>query len=303
MCIKVIGIDPAPSKNSVVFDEEKGFQSLDAKKLQDYLESINEPALICWDAPLSGPQKINPERADRKFNLYMRDIEYFLKEQTPPEGISVQGYAGCSHWAISQMLLGLPIIGPYHVNGNNLHFQLLTEDNQKPRLLQTPGKHIVEVHPAVALWLWLKDISNIKKEFEKKKWMKKENNKEEMDWTYKGKDSSKEPKIKFFCEELKKIASDEKFEKCLSYAVKKLNKKISDIPATPKKERKIDDYFDAMIAWLLGKLWVGQIEQNGNNQVILLGNHATLSNQATGSMLLPNSHQLRDRWNGFIQQL
>jgi hypothetical protein len=287
MCIKVIGIDPAPGKNSVVFDEEEGFKSLDAKKLQGYLNTINEPALICWDAPLSGPQQINSERADRKFNLYMRDIEYFLKEQNPPEGISVQGYAGCSHWTISQMLLGLPIIGPYHDNGNNPPFQLLTEDNKNLRLLQTPGKYVVEVHPAVALWLWLR--GEVEDEMTRREWFKKEKNgkvTKKIDWMYKGEMivQAKREKIKFFCEKLiGKIDNQEIIQKF-----------IDTIPKTPGN--KIDDYFDAMLAWLLGKLWVENAEKNkkGENQVILLGS------QQTGAMLLPNSEDLQTQWNNFI---
>ena len=53
--IKVIGIDPAPSKKSTIFDGKEFYQK-DCNELKKYLEEIKFEkgnVLICWDAPLS----------------------------------------------------------------------------------------------------------------------------------------------------------------------------------------------------------------------------------------------------------
>jgi hypothetical protein len=48
-------------------------------------------------------------------------------------------------------MLGLPRIGRYDCPSETLPFSLITT-NQIPK----GGRHVVEVHPALALWLWLK---------------------------------------------------------------------------------------------------------------------------------------------------
>lgn len=256
MCIKVIGIDPAPRKSSTVFDGEI-FLSRDASSLKKYLNELKESkesVLICWDAPLTGPREIFPARANQGFNLYRRDIEIFFNAQNPPAGISVLGYAGCPHWTISQMLLGLPVVGPYR-GDIALPFQLIVSERQKVDLLKTPSKYVVEVHPAVALWLWLKPQDN---------------------YVYKpNKHTSKfeaKRKAQCFYRQLKNQFANNNIG---------LPEQIAD-----------DDQLDALVAWLLGTLWLA-----ANDGVTLLGS------LETGAMLLPDRDDLQRRWQDYIAAL
>jgi len=117
-------------------------------ELDDFLKSLGPDVLIAWDAPLTGPP--DPERWTDKQDLTMRRIEAFFRQKgsyRPPEGISVLPYGGCPHWTISRRLLGLPRIGQY--DSTSLPFSLATQDAPPAR-----GRHVVEVHPAVALWRW-----------------------------------------------------------------------------------------------------------------------------------------------------
>jgi hypothetical protein len=151
----VIAVDPAPSKPSTVFDGK--FHSLPAKELIEFLQfdQSHETILICWDAPLTGPADPDaPGNAAGDFSR--RAIEEFFSRgvtgyKTPP-GISVRHYSGCPHWAISRAVVGLPRCGPWGAANSHLPFSLITSDSPPERC----GKFIVEVHPAVAAWLWSK---------------------------------------------------------------------------------------------------------------------------------------------------
>ena len=155
----VIGIDPAPKRGLQVFDgEDHGIPLQDA---QAYLEMLAGAVdiLVTWDAPLLGPRTCvvageSPEGSD----LTQRPIESFFSRAatgfaTPP-GISVQGYAGCQHWTISRCLLGLPRVGPFDMPAEALPFRLIARDDCRPVV----GRNIVEVHPAVATWLWCRKL-------------------------------------------------------------------------------------------------------------------------------------------------
>lgn len=141
--IKVIGIDPAPTKKSTVYDGIE-FQTFCYKKLKEYLNDLkeqNEKILICWDAPLSfSTESFTP--------FSKRNIEKFFSRKegskTPP-GISIMGYSSCPHWIISQYLLGYPRISDQSFN----HPFNLIFDNKEI------AHAITEVHPAVAIWMWL----------------------------------------------------------------------------------------------------------------------------------------------------
>ena len=56
-------------------------------------------------------------------------------------------YAGCPHWAVSRAAVGLPKVGSF--NCPNIPLNLCASGMPPGK-----GKHIVEVHPAVAIWLW-----------------------------------------------------------------------------------------------------------------------------------------------------
>lgn len=292
MCIKVIGIDPAPSKKSTVYSEKDGFKSFDANELKKYLQKLKdseESVLICWDAPLTGPR--NPDAEQILPGDYtQRQIESFFKRQQgmkTPTGISVLGYASCPHWAITRAMLGLPRVGCYDQRGN-LPFQLLALDCERKVLDKLGEKCVVEVHPAVALWLWLKAISDIEDTFKEKGWMKKVKNKvnKVMDWTYKYDKKEHEElqreKITFFCKSLEGVIFNDIIKKSLIEAIKKIEN-----PEELPPNSKLDDIFDAMLAWLLGKLWLV------NGGVTLLGS------KETGAILLPYNINLTQRWEKF----
>lgn len=219
--MKIIGIDPAPGKKSYVFDGQvcKGHS---AESLQAYLIKQNsgqEDVLLCWDAPLTGPKNPDSNRFEPSDHT-QRGIETFFRKSKwdfkAPKGISVQGYSGCSHWSITRRLIGLPRVGPWDADYEELPFKLICSGPPPAK----KGKYIVEVHPAVALWLWCKNRWN-------------------GDWEYKRSKSTLNDLWTCFCEAVEAGAFLGADDDRLS-------------TFTPQS----DDEFDAYIAWLLGKLWV-----------------------------------------------
>lgn len=105
--------------------------------------------LICWDAPLFHS---NDEYLDAtQTPYYTRNIEAFFSKKNGialPSGISVLGYAGCPHWSITQALTGYPLVHSFF-KGFDPPFELVFDKNKIT-------KSIVEVHPAVAIWIWCK---------------------------------------------------------------------------------------------------------------------------------------------------
>lgn len=141
--MKVIGIDPAPKKETTIYNAE-GWLTVEAHKLPDYVAKIAESDgghLVCWDAPLTSG------KAGMDGCYYNRPIERFLRKLVP-EGISVLAYAGCPHWAVTRAAVGLPRVGRFDCT--DLPFTLCAEG----RAPENNGNLIVEVHPAVAIWFW-----------------------------------------------------------------------------------------------------------------------------------------------------
>jgi len=154
--MRIVAIDPAPKKRSTVFDGE--FRELSSGEIAPVLRELAgaPPVLLCWDSPLTGPG--DPGVAGRRpSDFSQRAIEsFFSRESTgfkTPAGISVRPYSGCPHWAISRSVLGLPRVGPWDADEADLPFWLLT-DGPPPA---HEGAYVVEVHPAVAAWLWCKE--------------------------------------------------------------------------------------------------------------------------------------------------
>lgn len=150
----VVAVDVAPGKASTVFDGGE-FMQLNARSLRAYLTRIKDrgrKALVCWDAPLTGP--CNPDDGGAPGDFTQRRIESFFRDGKnglrSPKGISVQGYAGCQHWTITRSLLGLPRTGPYDIGYDELPFDLLPNDGSR----RDGRPRVVEIHPGVAAWLW-----------------------------------------------------------------------------------------------------------------------------------------------------
>lgn len=254
-----VGIDPGPAKGLHCFDSS-GHNHVDLECSRPYLDKLAEEdsILICWDAPLTGPSSV-ALRSDtlKDSELTQRPIEKFFSQSKwhfkAPKGISVLPYSGCPHWTISRSLLGLPRMGPFDIS-DGLPFELCQEN-----IFQGKGAWIVEVHPAVAMWLWTKDEICL------------------TSWEYK-----KDIRIAdAILERLLKILQDSNLHDALESA-KELRK-------PPNKATKgFDDILDACIAYILGELWI-----INDPRVMLLGD------ERTGSMLVPRSSTLITQWDAF----
>ena len=153
--LRVIAIDPAPAKPSVVFDGAS-YSRKSASELRDYVTPISSTGpgtLVCWDAPLTGPADLR-NSGSNGHDFTKRKIERFFSVRgtgfKTPKGISVQGYGACPHWTITRSLLGLTRVGPFDASASQLPFGLMTD-------LQYRDDHrpcVVEIHPALAAWLW-----------------------------------------------------------------------------------------------------------------------------------------------------
>ncbi len=164
---RVLGIDPASSKRSTVFNGYT-FDSVEPEGLHGQIAQASD-TLICWDAPLTGPARDDKLRYDGE--LYTRIIEKYFgggvlrwqegriqrwESKVPKKGIAVRGYGGLSHWAISRRVLGLPRVGPWDTAESLLPARLLTDAFETPPAPDADRPSVVEVHPALALWLWLR---------------------------------------------------------------------------------------------------------------------------------------------------
>jgi len=223
--MKILGIDPAPSKQSVVFDGEK-FKKYNANELKELITKTKN-TLICWDAPLGFDVNTN--------DFYYRPIELFFKANNkkindfqikPPSGISVLPIAGCPHWLISQYIVGYPTI-----DSKSLKIPLIIKKED----FKLNSTQIVEVHPALAIWIWLKN-KNLQKD----------------EWKYK-------------CQ--KKYIKKKAFNKILSLLKEKNIINLEKLNPQDKKEiiNFNDDYLDAYIAWKLGDLLIN------SSKVMILG--------------------------------
>lgn len=278
--MKVIGIDPAPAKDTVIYDGEK-FMTKDAVALKKYLDDeVGEDTLICWDAPLTG---MASKDAVCKFEGYLKKWAESKKKKKPkwsplearilekyivlrsdiPKGISTNSFSQCPHWTISQYCLGLPLINDEFKPPETLKtFKLITSQNEREKLFSNK-KNIVEVHPALALYLWLKEEKPIKDDLT-------------FDWDYK----KNKKTFNTLVEQLFK--KPEKPQAIIEPEDKENGKyKVSAIEDKVEKTM-TDDHLDAYIAWLLGTLWL-------KNEVILVGN------KNTGAILLPNDPDISEK--------
>jgi hypothetical protein len=153
--ITVIAVDPAPRKKSTLFQSD-GFEALSSRDLAQRLEAerTRGKVLVCWDSPLTGPSEPN-RVGTRPYDYSQRVIErFFSRSETGfkvPPGISVRPYSGCPHWALSRAILGLPRVGRFDLPTRSLPFRHIAEGEYPKK----ESAAVVEVHPAVALWVWL----------------------------------------------------------------------------------------------------------------------------------------------------
>jgi hypothetical protein len=215
--MRVIGVDPAPTKGMAVFDGRD--RHIPVQQSRAFVNELNTvpDLLICWDSPLTGPPGSVVGGAEADGSAFsQRAIEsFFSRAQSgfkTPRGISVRGYSGCPHWAMSRSLIGLPRTGPF--DKGTLPFRLVTDGSQRP----VCGRSVVEVHPALALWLWCRDEREA-----------------DASWDYKRDDSVRE-------DLWKKVFQVPAVSKVLS----------ATCPTAPSS----DDVLDARVAYALGRLWL-----------------------------------------------
>lgn len=232
---RVIAIDPAPSKPSTVFDGVR-YSSMSAPDLRRLLDRIaaEEPeTLVCWDAPLTGPTDL-ARPGSNAGDFTQRPVErFFSREATgfkTPKGISVLGYGACPHWTISRSLLGLPRVGPFDAPACRLPFALVAENGLSDR--RRPA--VVEVHPALAAWLWCRGKRSVGAM-----------------WGYKDRNVAAADRRQIWQEMWEIILECVAFARCL-----------------PPPDT--DDQFDAGIGYILGEMFVGG-DAGGVSRSTILG--------------------------------
>ena len=245
---QIVGIDPAPASKSticyLVKNENKlAFKDLKHQELLHFIQSYEEESkvLVVWDAPLTGPPILKHSTESKYPQGYFtqRDIEKFFMRDAyryqTPTGINTQGYSGCQHWTITKAFTGLPLLGPL-CQQDDLPFHHVSE-NVEPKVLKELSQPcIVEAHPALAIYLWIKHSDS----FTRIK-----------DWNYK----KDEAVLKNFIEVFIELTSE-------------------DLPIqVESKNIKSDDHLDAFVAWALGYFY---ITQNKDQPVVsILGNQKT----------------------------
>lgn len=287
--VKVIGIDPAgSSKGTYLCDGEKIWK-LNSNELAAQLDKwrkANETYLLCWDSPLTVPStdiKHHKNLVPGSFSTREIEARYIMSRgegnerkdgtkspalvagtkdakgrQVLPSGIFVGHYTGVPHWAISQYMLGYPNVGG-KMEPSPGNYKLISEQPENKQLLQDS---VVEVHPALSAYFWVKDS---------------EDGKKVKSWRYKTNKKVQDDQIKnltpaSFYTLLRKVLEDKldiNFPACLS-EWRKDGKSVEDRKIT-------DDEFDAFVAWLLGRIWLD------SSKVELAGN------ATTGSWLIPTS--------------
>ena len=234
--MKVIGIDPAPVKGLQTFNGSKDSPYALAE-MRVFLKQLsqNEPVLVCWDSPLTGPTNdVVKGGLPSVHAFYRRPIEHFFNgkkssDWNAPTGIAVKPYAECPHWALSRSLLGLPRVSS-HDKKAGLPFRLVVKDTPPES-----GRCVVEVHPALAIWLWCRDKHN-------------------GSWVYKGGNNKQE--------KMEAIKVRQRLWKII-FEKEELQELIEEQQLLALKS---DDELDARVAYFLGRLWLKK-----NKSVILLG--------------------------------
>lgn len=262
--VLVVGIDPAPSKNSMIYCADRsicpdGWREVRAGQMPTAIRCLrrnavktNRTLLVCWDAPLTAG------RPGCKRSYSTRPIESFFNSKKHryklPKGISVRGYSGCPHWTITRAALGLPRLGEYEPHESKLPLHLLS-GNGGQEWPNNAGHFVVEVHPALAMWLWGRN--------------------ETRDWGYKSSD--------------KKITKRRLCGQQLWKAVKShVPQDLHPAQCEWENDQFSDDKLDAYIAWAIGELWVR------SDNVRLLGD------ADAGAFLLPHEQDLWSTFETFV---
>ncbi len=251
--MNIYGIDPAPSKRSILFDGRE-FSSFTPQELKNFVRSLKEPTFIGWDAPLGAA--LDAEY----FDLYSREIERFFNNQRKaldiPKGISTLGYAGCSHWTITQYVLSLPILDPSCQKSSCFYHIQQKDELDRHRFI------VAETHPALSIWLLLKEYLANDELFRDS-------------WQYKGSISKSLRDLRIF-----RIV-DALFEI-------KFPQKVGITSDIKEDVKSSDDHLDAFVCYLLSALFVAK-----DSSVALYGD------AKRGSFLLPYDSKIYKEFENF----
>ncbi|MBX7133937.1 MAG: DUF429 domain-containing protein [Fimbriimonadaceae bacterium] len=146
----VLGIDPAPSKEAVIFDGTR-WEVVCPQKLRDHIEArlrANPRTLIAWDSPLSFGRDNYYDRLVDKVaqNWVLDNVEARRFEE---KAVNALPFAGVPQWAVSCASLGYPFGTPPK------GLRLATDATPDMAMSEVPL--VIEVHPAVAIGVWWLD--------------------------------------------------------------------------------------------------------------------------------------------------
>ena len=259
MISQAIGCDVASGKGGHLFDGGSKVEVRNPAHLIEHLNTLSSrpEVLIAWDSPLTGP--CEPDKPlSRPQDLTLRPIEKFFRSGrwAVPPGISVQPYCGCSHWTLSIRALGLPRVGPYSTEHAQLPFRLVTKRDQ----LFDPDERasVVEVHPALAVWLWYQTSGRTPQS-----------------WHYK----NIKPKL------LENETAEQYRMRAKRIRIGRVHAHWTEVCNCVDGARELpipssDDELDSIVAWLLAEKWIAGMG------VVLLGN------QKSGCFLIPEVDDL-----------
>ena len=221
--MRVIAVDPAPGRASTMYDG-RNFRPVEPGEMRGELRRFKAPVLLCWNAPLTGPRSL-AKAGEIEGDFTRRPIEtFFSREETgfpTPEGIAVLPYAQRPAWTISRCVLGLPRVGLWDRTFDCLPFHLLPESKQDrsgPGVSKQDRRRIVEIHPAVAAWLWCREELSSRKT-----------------WRYQG--AERDPGLR---------------QEMWEIIVRQCDAELRRAMPEPQD----DDQFDALVGYLLGLKWL-----------------------------------------------
>ena len=221
--MRVIAVDPATGRASTMYDGRE-FRPVKPGEMRAELRRFKAPVLLCWNAPLTGPRSL-AKAGEIKGDFTRRPIEtFFSREETgfpTPVGIAVLPYAQRPEWTISRCVLGLPRVGLWDRTFDCLPFHLLPEskqDHSGPGVSKQDRRRVVEIHPAVAAWLWCREELSSRKT-----------------WRYQG--TERDPGLRQEMWEIIVRQCDDELRRAMP-------------------EPQDDDQFDALVGYLLGVRWL-----------------------------------------------
>ncbi len=141
----IVGVDPAPSKDTVICHGDDCFDRLSPQALRSWVYQLlekNENVLIAWDAPLGFD---SDDFYDRKIDKSVRKwiSSRVEKGQVENNAVNSEHFALLPHWSITCHTLGYPF------GATPGRLKLVSSINN--------GHCLVEVHPALAIAVWWAD--------------------------------------------------------------------------------------------------------------------------------------------------